>query len=171
MTIHITDLNQETRVKIGIQTEPPLEQSSVRHIALGKVLKAIARLKEEDALWVLQYARHSLGRQGNIVNNVLTSDNSYVPPIDWVIQVVARGFNVSISDLKRRSRTEEIVKARQVAMYLLNMTGVYTLERIGQSLGGRTPATVSYGFQRVAKLLSSDKGLAEMVNLIKEELR
>ncbi len=165
MTLHVTELNPETMEKLGIRSEPSIKLVAARHLALGKVLKAIAGLEQDNALEVLLEARRSLVNQGA----VLSTDNSYVPPIGWTIQVVARIFQVSVLDMKRRSRSEELVRPRQVAMYLLNMAG-YTLVETGQALGGRTPATVSHGFQRIAELLSKDKKLAEAVALIKEEL-
>lgn len=169
MTLCVTDLNPETREKLGIKLEPPLGQAGVRHIALGKVLKAIDRLEEDDALWVIQEARRSLKSQGSL----LSSDNSskYTPPLGWTVQVVAQYFKVSVTDLKHRSRSQEIVQARQVAMYVLGMFNVYTLEEIGEALGGRSPATVSHGFQKIAGRLGHDKKLAKMVKAIREEVR
>ena len=47
---------------------------------------------------------------------------------------------------------------------------VYTLGEIGEALGGRTPATVSYGFQKIAAQLGRDKQLSGIIKSIQEEL-
>lgn len=171
MEINAQDLDKKTLEQLGIKMESSLSQRGTRHMALGKVLKALGPLEEADALWVLTEARHALERQGQAVDNVLTNDNSYIPSIGYTLQVVARHFKLSVADLQRRSRMPEIAEARQVAMYLLGMTNAYTLAVIGAALGGRTPATVSHGFQKVAKLLSNDKRLARSVETIGEELK
>lgn len=135
---------------------------------MGKVLKAIGQLEEDDALWVLQEAKQSLEKQGD----VLSTDNSskYVPPVGWTIQVVAKYFKLSVTDLKHRSRSAEVALARQVAMYILSMFNEYTLKEIGEALDGRTPATVYHGFMKIAGQLERDKKLAEKVKAITEEI-
>jgi len=168
----VNNLDKETLDKLGIHPEPSLDMAGNRHVALGKVLKAINRLDEDDALWVLQEARVILNKQGGLVDDVLSTDNSSkeVPPLGWSVEVVAKTFELSVSDLKHRAKTANIVQARQVAMYVLGMFDKYTLTEIGGALGGRTPATVSYGFQKIAREIGRDKGLARIVAKIREQL-
>ena len=168
--IDVSELSKETRETLGIELEPTLGKSGIRHIALGKVLKALDRLEDEDALWVLFEARHRVSRQGQVVNDVLTTDNSYKPPVSFTVQVVARKFGLSVADLKRRSRSAEIVQARQVAMYVLVMVNAYSLKVIGEGLGGRSPATVSHGFQKIASLVDRDRQVQEILKAINEEI-
>ncbi|KKN60095.1 hypothetical protein LCGC14_0535640 [marine sediment metagenome] len=82
-----------------------------------------------------------------------------------IIGTVAAVFVVDTSALIGRGRTAEVAQARQAAMYVMSMTDKYTLAAIGGSLGGRSPATVSHGFQVIAK---SIKRQITLRNKIKE---
>lgn len=71
---------------------------------------------------------------------------------------------VKPADLKQRKREVGIAEARQVAMYLLCMTSKYTLTYIGQQIGGRSPATVSHAFQKIAGKINNDPALKRKVD-------
>lgn len=162
--INIDELTKETIEKLGIKRPPPIGQVAVSLIALGRVFSAIKGLPDEEALRVLQRAQIFILKR--IFPEIEEDQEPYVPPIGWTIQVVARAFNLTEDDLKQRGRKVEVVAARQVAMYLLRMLGNYTLLEVGAGLGGLSPATVSHGFQRVAKRLGTDQSLSESVKEI-----
>ena len=90
---------------------------------------------------------------------------------ELVVQVVARKFNMTPDDLKQRSRYQKVVTARHMAMYLLCMTQRYSLGEIGAALGGRTPAAVSHGDQRIALLVEcNNTRIVRLIEEIKAEL-
>jgi hypothetical protein len=159
------ELTPETRATLGIKLVPPVEQMSRRHLALGHVLKAIRDLDEEDVLWVLREAKMLHSGQGEIEKEEQPST-----PISRVIEVVARHFGVSLTDMIGRRRLNYIVKPRQVAMYILWRSQFYSLREIGNELGGRTPATVSSGFDLIARSLKTDTELKRVLEEIKKEL-
>ncbi len=83
-----------------------------------------------------------------------------------VFKVVAAAFDVAPAALTLRSREANTNEARQVAMYVICKTEEYSFTAIGKALGGRSPATVSHGFQRIAELLPHDKALESRVSRI-----
>jgi len=157
-SIHVEELKEETREKLGIRLPPPINQVGDSLITLGRVFRALRGLSDEEALGVLQQAQRFILKR-SIPEIEEEKPGSYVPPVGWTIQVVARSFSLTPADLKQRSREVGVVQARHVAMYVLSMTDKYTLGQIGQALGGRSPATVSHGFQRVAEQLTNDEYL------------
>lgn len=74
-----------------------------------------------------------------------------------IIQAVAIVNGVTLQTLCSRKRDDATVKVRQKAMYQAWRRTDCTLAQIGELLGERTPATVSYGIQRAAETLT--KGL------------
>ncbi|MBA7607526.1 Chromosomal replication initiator protein DnaA [subsurface metagenome] len=165
MAINIEDLTEETMEKLGIRLPPPINQVADSLIALGRVFRALKDLPDEEALQVLQQAQLYILKR-SIPEIEEEKPGSYAPPVGWTIQVVARSFRLTPADLKQRNREVGVVQARQVAMYVLSMTDKYTLKQIGQALGGRSPATVSHGFQRVAGQLTNDEHLRGKVSEI-----
>lgn len=83
-----------------------------------------------------------------------------------LIRRVGLEFSVSPTEIIGRSRNKGIVKARQVAMYLLRQTKPITLEAIGKLTGGRSPATVTYAYQKIAKQLVNDWKLMKKITEI-----
>ena len=173
--LRLQDLDEETRQKLDLETAPTIDEVGSKLIVLGRVFRCLKGLSDAEALWVMKkaqlYIEQYAGRQhAELVELVLERPPDYVPPVGWVIQVVAKVFNMLPADLVLRKRDNETALARQVAMYLLWKSDNYTLAEVGKALGGRTPATVSHGFQRVVHLLSRDKTLeskvAEILSLI-----
>lgn len=76
-------------------------------------------------------------------------------PIGIIKDAVAQGFNISIADLESKKRDALMALARQVAMYLIRQYTNYSLARTGLELGGRNPATISWGYQKIAGNMNS----------------
>lgn len=74
-----------------------------------------------------------------------------------IVQMVAEEFGLTADDLTGRVRTAKIALARQVAMYFIRQKTGLTLADTGHLLGGRTPATVSWGYQRIAGVRGGKK--------------
>lgn len=132
--------------------------AKARLAVLGKILQLISDMTEEDARWVLVECLSYIRRE---------YDNS--DPRS-VIQVVAKFFGITAAEVVGRRRSEITVNARQIAMYLLWGTSQYSLAQVGEALGGRSPATVSHGFQTIARQVVSDPKMDEWVRRIKLEL-
>ncbi|GAI11084.1 unnamed protein product, partial [marine sediment metagenome] len=88
---------------------------------------------------------------------------SYAPPIEWTLQVVAKIYKLKPIELKQRGRDAYIVEARQVAMYVLAMTNKYSFTYIGQAIGGRSPATATHAFARIGNRVTTDPDLKNKV--------
>ncbi|MBN1581079.1 MAG: chromosomal replication initiator protein DnaA [Anaerolineae bacterium] len=89
---------------------------------------------------------------------------------DQVLGAVARFYQVSEQKVKGRKRNKDIVRPRQVAMYLMRKETSASLPEIGQVLGGRDHTTVIYGVEKIEGLLEQDNTLRREIMSIKEEL-
>jgi len=93
-------------------------------------------------------------------------------PITFLIDTVAKEFGVSATDLRLRSRVAEVVEARQVVMHVGYIGWhSHTLARIGLALDGRTPATVSWGYQVIARRLTASEPLRLKVERVRDLLK
>ena len=93
-------------------------------------------------------------------------------PIDTNIQrVVARQYNVSRADLLSSRRTANVVRPRQVAMYLAKTLTLRSLPEIGRRFGGRDHTTVLHAVRKIENLVTTDTALAEEIELLKRQLQ
>ncbi|MFH1461178.1 MAG: chromosomal replication initiator protein DnaA [Patescibacteria group bacterium] len=87
-----------------------------------------------------------------------------------IIRVVSDFYDISINDLFNRSRKRELVRPRQITMYLIRkeLNGSYPF--IGEKLGGRDHTTVMYACQKINKEMENNDSLQHEISLIKEQL-
>jgi chromosomal replication initiator protein len=91
--------------------------------------------------------------------------------IEDIQRVVARQYNVSRSDLLSSRRTANVVRPRQVAMYLAKTLTLRSLPEIGRRFGGRDHTTVLHAVRKIEALVGKDTTLADEVELLKRLLQ
>ncbi len=91
--------------------------------------------------------------------------------IEDIQRVVARQYNVSRSDLLSSRRTANVVRPRQVAMYLAKTLTLRSLPEIGRRFGGRDHTTVLHAVRKIEALVSKDVALSDEVELLKRQLQ
>jgi chromosomal replication initiator protein len=91
--------------------------------------------------------------------------------IEDIQRVVARQYNVSRADLLSSRRTANVVRPRQVAMYLAKTLTLRSLPEIGRRFGGRDHTTVLHAVRKIENLVHTDTALAEEIELLKRQLQ
>ncbi len=87
--------------------------------------------------------------------------------VDDILRIVAKHYNVTRADLLSQRRTANVVKPRQVAMYLAKTLTLRSLPEIGRRFGGRDHTTVLHAVRKIDRLLATDRSLADEVELLK----
>src|SRR5438552_8375815 len=90
--------------------------------------------------------------------------------IEEIQRIVARQYNVSRADLLSSRRTANVVKPRQIAMFLAKTLTLRSLPEIGRRFGGRDHTTVLHAVRKIQNLVHTDTTLAEEVELLKRQL-
>jgi chromosomal replication initiator protein len=91
--------------------------------------------------------------------------------IEDIQRVVAQQYNVSRADLLSSRRTANVVRPRQVAMYLAKILTLRSLPEIGRRFGGRDHTTVLHAVRKIENLVNTDNALAEEIELLKRRLQ
>ena len=87
-----------------------------------------------------------------------------------IIKTVADFFEVSYNDLIDRSRRKEVVRPRQICMYLLRDILKLSYPNIGGKLGKRDHTTAIHACDKITRNINQDSGLNQKIMLIKERL-
>lgn len=90
--------------------------------------------------------------------------------IEDIQRAVARHFNVSRADMLSSRRTANVVRPRQIAMYLAKTLTLRSLPEIGRRFGGRDHTTVLHAVRKIEGLADKDQGLAQELELLKRML-
>ncbi len=91
--------------------------------------------------------------------------------IEDIQRIVARQYNVSRADLLSSRRTANVVRPRQIAMYLAKTLTLRSLPEIGRRFGGRDHTTVLHAVRKIENLVGNDNVLAEEVDILKRLLQ
>ncbi|MGO9391435.1 chromosomal replication initiator protein DnaA [Rhodoblastus sp.] len=90
--------------------------------------------------------------------------------IEDIQKLVATHFNVSRADILSSRRTANVVRPRQIAMYLSKTMTLRSLPEIGRRFGGRDHTTVLHAVRKIEGLVSKDPALSEELESFKRLL-
>lgn len=104
------------------------------------------------------------------LQNFIAPDKPMVITPQLILDVVSEHFHISTERLISKSRSSEIVKPRQIAMYLCkNMTDA-SLEQIGSILGGRDHSTIIHGITKMTENYQNDETTKNLINTIMNKI-
>ena len=87
-----------------------------------------------------------------------------------ILKNVSSFYGIALADLKSRSRKNEIVKPRQIAMYLMRSEIKSSFPSIGSWLGGRDHTTAMHAYDKISKEIENDRTIEQEVRLIIEKI-
>lgn len=91
--------------------------------------------------------------------------------MDNIIRVVSEYFGLTPNDLKGKKRLQNIVYARQLAMFIGREMTDYSTTEIGQDFGGRDHTTVMYSIDKIKCKLLTDPGLESTIDNIRRSIK
>jgi len=104
-----------------------------------------------------------------IISEIAHPLNKNVTP-KQIIKTVVEFYGLEENLIFNKSRSQELVKPRQIIMYLLRDSLHMSYPSIGQKLGGKDHTTVMHACEKIEKELSYNVQLLQELNLIKEKL-
>ena len=87
-----------------------------------------------------------------------------------IIQAVAEFYDLKEREILSSSRKKEIVKPRQIAMYLLREELKGSFPFIGRKFGGKDHTTAIHAHGKILKETEKNEILVEEINLIKQKI-
>lgn len=90
-----------------------------------------------------------------------------VPTITQVIKTICDFYNIQEKDIFEKTRKKEIVKPRQVAMFLLRKDLNTSYPYIGQKFGHRDHTTVIHAYKKINNSIDKDEKLNQEINNIR----
>lgn len=156
--------NQEKNVNIPEEILKYIAETIPKNIrelegALNRVI-AYAKLKNTHP---------TLEEVKKIITAIAERNQKFVSPKE-VIKKIADFYDVTENDLTNHSRKQELVKPRQVAMYILREELQNSYDSIGEKLGRRDHTTVMYACKKIAEEIEKNPFFAQEVAILKEKL-
>ncbi len=137
-------------------------QSNIREIegALNKLI-AFSRLEKSEI--TMEIAERELQ------NFISPNQKREITP-QLIIEVVAEHFNITVDQMASKNRSSQVVRPRQIAMYLCNTMTDNSLQSIGMLLGGRDHSTIIHGANKIEEEIEKDENTRNLVETIKKKI-
>jgi chromosomal replication initiator protein len=112
----------------------------------------------------------SIEQAENAIRDLIRHREAKRIKIEDIQKLVATHFNVSRADILSSRRTANVVKPRQIAMYLAKILTPRSLPEIGRRFGGRDHTTVLHAVRKIDGLVAKDNALKRELDLLKQLL-
>lgn len=104
-----------------------------------------------------------------IISHHISAPKKFVS-VKKIIKSIADFYEIGERELINKSRKKEVVKPRQIAMYLMREELKTSYPSIGEKFGGRDHTTAIHSCEKVAKDLLINSELEEEIRLIKDKI-
>jgi chromosomal replication initiator protein len=90
--------------------------------------------------------------------------------VNELIKIISDFFNIDEKSIVDKTRRKEVVRPRQIIMYILREDFNISYPTIGEKLGGRDHTTVIHSCEKVKKDLKIDNSLSQQLSQIRSML-
>ena len=177
LPVDIQSPNYETRVailkkKIELENAPEIPADVIDYIAEnvssnireleGALTKIIAYSKLTSSPITLSFAE-------SVLQDLIIEAQKEITP-DMIIKIVAEHFNVSVSDIISKKKSQDIVYPRQLIMYLCRTLTDVALSLIGKKLGNRDHTTIIHGYEKIQREIEENDKIRNDVEILKKKI-
>lgn len=118
------------------------------------IIYATARMSGQAL--TLEAARQALGVQETVASKSITMSD--------IVRMVSETFDVRITDIQSKKRSQSITLPRQICMYLARNLTRHSLEEIGGHLGGRDHSTVVHACGKIEQMYKEDAQMRDRID-------
>jgi chromosomal replication initiator protein len=140
--------------------------SNIRELE-GCLIRALALADLDDVPLSIDIVREALKdimpKESEVYKELVT--------VESVKKVVAKHFNVRISDLKSDKRTKPLTLPRHVAMYLCRRLIGAPLMDIGRDFGKKDHTTVMHALDKIQEAIQNDPNFERTIEQLIKEIR
>lgn len=141
------ELNEEVAFFLGQKL-----RTNVREIE-GALNRVIAWGDFKKCPITVDVVRESLKDLFSTYDNLITIEN--------IQRTVAEYYNITMADIKSKSRSRSVARPRQMAMALAKELTSHSLPEIGREFGGRDHTTVMHACKTINELRLTERSLQE----------
>jgi chromosomal replication initiator protein len=175
MIVDITQPDHESRVAI-IKNKLELNNIELKKDMYDFLAKSVeGNIRELEGVVNSIICQTQLKSRSLSINEVKdliknTSKPKKMISVNELIKIVSDFFNIEPDNIKDKTRRKEVVRPRQITMYILREDFNISFPTIGEKLGGRDHTTVIHSCEKIKKDLKIDNTLSQQLNQIRSML-
>ncbi|MGP1511104.1 MAG: chromosomal replication initiator protein DnaA [Treponema sp.] len=91
--------------------------------------------------------------------------------IENIQKVIADNYQISVQELRNKSRAQKYVIPRHIALYISKELTEYTFTELGNEFGGKDHSTVMHACDNIKDKIKTDSSFAQKVNALIKEIK
>ncbi len=167
----------ETRIAIlqhkAAQRDFEIENDVLQYIASNiqhNIRELEGALSRVVVTCELKQADPTLANVKKILADIIHSGRKKGVNFRQIIGAVSEFYDINPQELTNRSRRKDIVRPRQIAMYLMREEIQASFPGIGEQLGGRDHSTAMHAHDKIGKEIEQNEELEQEINNIKSKI-
>ena len=128
-------------------------------------------VKKIKALTTLMHLPVNLETAQIAIEDIYRENPGINPTPQYIIETVAEYFGVTPSDITGSKRGQDIMTARQSAIYLTRRLTKHSLPEIGTAFGGRDHTTVMHSINKIETALQKDETMRATIEALTKSIR
>jgi chromosomal replication initiator protein len=177
MIADVIQPNVETRMAIleakCKEKNYPLEEQILNFIAntvQNNIRELEGALNRLIAFHEFNNSKPTIETTKTVLNSIVSSLQSKSATPKAIVEAVSRFYDVDIKDIVGKGRRKELVRPRQVTMYLMRGEANTSYPTIGHELGGRDHTTAMHACNKINKEVQDNERTKQEVESIKQLL-
>ncbi|MGN0161306.1 MAG: chromosomal replication initiator protein DnaA [Lachnospiraceae bacterium] len=111
----------------------------------------------------------TLDKAKEVLHDLISPNAHREITVEYIIQIVADHFGITITDIISPKRKAEIAYPRQIAMYLCSECFNKTLTHIGKIMG-KDHSTVYHGVEKIKDDIKNDESTKNTIEILKKKI-
>ncbi|MBW6441189.1 chromosomal replication initiator protein DnaA [Patescibacteria group bacterium] len=177
MIADISSPDYETRLAI-LQAKAKernfnMPDESLNYIALHiqkNIRELQGALNRVMAICELDGGYPDLKKTTTILQSIITQPIKKATTPKYILKTVSDFYGVPLDEIIKKNRKKEVVKPRQISMYLMRSEIKSSFPSIGSWVGGRDHTTAMHAYDKILKEIENDNIIEQEINLIIERL-
>lgn len=161
-------LLQEAALHLGLEISSELIEILEQGLDERLPVRALQAAVKQIGLWC------QMNRRPACIDAVQAAIDAVGPvqeiSLPLIATTVAKHFRVRVTQLRSSSRTQQLVRARSLAMWLSRQLTSKSMHQIGDHYGGRDHTTVLHAVRKTEALLAEDAELSRAADQITDKL-
>ncbi|HLX11872.1 MAG TPA: chromosomal replication initiator protein DnaA [Bacteroidota bacterium] len=176
LTADVQSPDLETRIAILLKKSNDDKVELPHDVIEFIALNVTSNIRELEGCLIGLLARASLESRKidldlakDVVNSVIGEVRTHVT-IEEIQRIVSEELRIPEDLIRAKTRKQEVVLARQIAMYLAKELTNSSLKTIGLHFGGRDHSTVIHAYQTIEDAMSTDPKQKSLVQQIRSKI-
>ncbi len=175
MIVDIPEPDNESRIAI-VKTKCAVHSITVPDEAIGLITDAISdNIREIEGIINVIACQTQLRNRELTVNEIKNLLKNSTKPkktvmIKDVVKIVSDFYSIDEESIYNKTRRKEVVRPRQVIMYILREDFGVSFPSIGDKLGGRDHTTVIHSYEKIKEGVKGDPVLSQEITQIRSML-